>query len=234
MTSLFDPGESFLNDPLPVELVEAGGRSVSVLEYFELEEEVRRRREDEEANIEALPKPKPEITLPAHQVQVMIDAARQEALTEASDQFEQAMESRLELERERVARACSEFAMDRQRYFAAAEAQVVKLAMSIAKKVLSKAVEADPMHLEATVRAALARVLDGSSSVLRVCAAEHEQWQEMFAGVREGAVTVVAEAQLEPGDCILETHVGRVELGVNVQLQEIERGFGDLLRRQGE
>jgi flagellar assembly protein FliH len=47
-------------------------------------------------------------------------------------------------------------------------------------------------------------------------------------------VTVVGDAHLEAGECVLETDVGTVELGVQVQLAEIERGFGDLLRRQGE
>ena len=39
---------------------------------------------------------------------------------------------------------------------------------------------------------------------------------------------------MSKGECVLETTVGRVELGVEVQVAEIERGFGDLIRRQGE
>jgi len=128
----------------------------------------------------------------------------------------------------------SEFAMDRQRYFAAAEAQVVKLALAIARRVLTREVEADTMHLAATVRAALARVHDGSASVLRVRLGEQSQWEALFAKSREGTVSVVGDEHMEAGECVLETSVGRVELGVNVQLAEIERGFGELLRRQGE
>jgi len=95
-------------------------------------------------------------------------------------------------------------------------------------------VDADQMHLAAIVRAALARVHDGSASTLRVRTGEEPQWEALFATGREGVVTVVGDAHLEAGECVLETDVGTVELGVQVQLAEIERGFGDLLRRQGD
>jgi flagellar assembly protein FliH len=42
-------------------------------------------------------------------------------------------------------------------------------------------------------------------------------------------VELVADEDLHSGDCVLETHVGQVELGVSAQLEEIERGFFDLL-----
>ena len=34
------------------------------------------------------------------------------------------------------------------------------------------------------------------------------------------------------GECVMETSVGRVELGVAVQLEEIEKGFFDLLQKR--
>jgi flagellar assembly protein FliH len=35
---------------------------------------------------------------------------------------------------------------------------------------------------------------------------------------------------MRTGECVLETNIGRVELGVSAQLAEIEKGFFDLLQ----
>jgi len=236
MTSLFDFGEavgSAVAD-MPIDLIAAGGRGVSVLEFFVLEDAERERLEREDAEVEAPQPIESAASERARQVQVMIEAARSDALDDARREFAMQLEARLDAERARVEQVASEFAMDRQRYFAAAESQVVKLALAIARRVLTKEVEADVMHLTATVRAALARVHDGSASVLRVRPDEQQQWEALFANSREGTVSVVGDEHMEAGECVLETDVGRVELGVKVQLGEIERGFGDLLRRQGE
>lgn len=236
MTSLFDFGDavgSAVAD-MPIDLISAGGRGVSVLEFFVLEDAEHERLQREDVVARAERPMESTATERANQVQVMIDAARQDAFEEARQEFELQLETKLDDERERVERVASEFAMDRQRYFAAAEAQVVKLAIAIARRVLMREVEADGMHLTATVRAALARVHDGSSSVLRVRPGEQPQWEALFANSREGTVTVIGDDHMEAGECVLETEVGRVELGVQTQLAEIERGFGDLLRRQGE
>jgi len=236
MTSLFELGDTGGNirSEMPIDLVTSGGRVVALLEFFVLEDDEPERiaREDAEALVE---RPvESAANERARQVQVMIEAARSDAGDAARREYEIQLESRLDAERERVERVCSEFAMDRQRYFAAAEAQVVKLAIAIARRVLVREVEADVMHLTATVRAALARVHDGSASVLRVRSGEQSRWEALFANSRDGSVSVVGDEHLAAGECVLETDVGRVELGVQVQLAEIERGFGDLLRRQGE
>ena len=232
MTSLFEFNDC--NASPPIDLVTVGARGVSLLEFFVLEDEERDRIAREYAESEAQRPQESAATERARQLQVMIEAARSDAADQARREFEGELDLRLDAERERVQLVCSEFAMDRQRYFAAAESQVVKLAIAIARRVLAREVDADEMHLTAIVRAALARVHDGSASTLRVHVAEQQQWEALFASGREGTVTVVGDAHLEAGECVLETDVGNVELGVPVQLAEIERGFGDLLRRQGQ
>ena len=236
MTSLFDfadATESPLADT-PIDLISAGGRGISVLEFFVLEDTEREHLRRDGAEAKVRPPVESAATERAQQIQVMIEAARTDAFEEARLEFNLQLERRLDAERARVEQVASEFAMDRQRYFAAAEAQVVKLAIAVASRVLAREVDADPMHLTATVRAALARVHDGSASVLRVRSDQQEQWEALFANSREGSVSVVGDEHMEAGECMLQTDVGRVELGVKVQLAEIERGFGELLRRQGE
>ena len=233
MTSLFDLGELPRGMELPVELISVGARSVSTLEFFAVEEE-RHREEQERLERENAYVPESAASIRARQTQAMVEAARAEGMAIARQEFDAELQERLAVERQRVERVVAEFAADRQRYFAAAEAQVVKLAIAIARKVLHREVEADTMHLTGTVRAALARVHDGSSTVLRVPVDVRDQWEALFIGERLEQLSVVGDEHLEAGECVLKTDIGRVELGVNVQVAEIERGFGDLLRRQGE
>jgi flagellar assembly protein FliH len=229
MTSLFDLPDAGRGHEIPVDLVTAGARGVSLLEFFAVEDEAADRLAQEAAARAAAHSPESLAQERARQTGAMIDAARAEARAEARAQFEAELTARIAVEHERVERMAAEFARDRQRYFAAAEAQVVKLAIAVARRVLQREVTGDPMHLTATVRAALARVQEGSATVLRVHDASG--WAEM---VGDANISVVEDERLGEGECVLETEVGRVELGVAVQLEEIERGFGELMQRTEE
>ncbi len=164
---------------------------------------------------------------------MQVEAARAEALTEARRGFEMELETKLVAERKRLDQMRMEFARDRQRFFAAAEGQVVKLALEVARKILHRDAIAEGLPLRATVKAALARVQDGSVTVLRVPESEAADWSAMFANGTAGKVEVLADAQMGEGDCVLETGVGKVELGQEAQLNEVERGFGELMQEQG-
>ncbi len=48
----------------------------------------------------------------------------------------------------------------------------------------------------------------------------------------ESSLQLVGDERLGSGECVLETNVGKVELGVSAQLEEIERGFFDLLQQR--
>ncbi len=213
---------------LQAEFLPQERRGVSPLEFFAISE-----RASEAAEAAAATMGEEELAAGerARQTRAMLEAVREEAATDARRSLEVEMEAQLGDERARVEEVCAQFARDRERYFAAAEAQVVRLALATARRVLAREVAGDPMHLTATVRAALGRVQDGSATVLRVPAEELEAWAGMFAG---GTVEVIGDEGLGTGECALETNLGRVELGVEVQMGEIERGFGELLRRQGE
>ena len=161
----------------------------------------------------------------ALEMQVRIEAARRESRAEAREEWEAELRARIEEERTRVARVCEEFARERSRYFANVEAEVVRLSLAIAARVLHREATMDPLLLAGAVRVALERVAEGSEVVLRVPVDEVEVWR----GV---ASSVVGDERLSMGECVLETSVGKVELGVRAQLEEIERGFFDLLQQR--
>jgi flagellar assembly protein FliH len=161
----------------------------------------------------------------ALEMQARTEAARRESRAEAREEWEEELEVRVAIERGRVERVCEEFAQDRSKYFGDVEAEVVRLALAIAARVLHREAKMDPLLLTGVVRVALEKVAEDSATVLRVPVDEVEMWR----GV---ASSVVGDERMKAGECVLETSVGRVELGVSAQLQEIEKGFFDLLQQR--
>ena len=68
--------------------------------------------------------------------------------------------------------------------------------------------------------------------MLRVPADEIAGWREILAKEPTSSLQLVGDEKLHAGECVIETSVGSVELGVRAQLEEIERGFFDLLQQR--
>jgi flagellar assembly protein FliH len=166
----------------------------------------------------------------AVEVHAQMEMVRREAKAEARLEWEGELEDRVLEERSMVARVCEEFGRERSKYFAAVESEVVKLALAIATRVLHREAKMDPLLLTAAVRFALGKVAEDSSTTLRVPADDVAMWRGVFGS--NDAVQVVGDERLTAGECVLETNVGKVELGVSAQLEEIEKGFFDLLEQR--
>jgi flagellar assembly protein FliH len=157
-----------------------------------------------------------------------VEASRRETWAEARETLGRECEERIAAERGAVIRTCEQFGRERAKYFADVEAEVVRLALSIAARVLNREAAFDPLLLRGAVKVALDKVREESSVTLRVAEVQTEDWRRVTQDAQV-VVTVVGDQRLEVSECILETSMGRVELGVKAQLEEIERGFFDLL-----
>jgi flagellar assembly protein FliH len=121
------------------------------------------------------------------------------------------------------------FTQERERYLHAVEHEVVKLALAVSARILRREAQMDPLLLTGAVRVALGQ-LSGSTRVhLRVPATELDLWREAMALVPNLTVKPAVEAGdgMRLGDCVIETELGSVDLGIRAQLSEIERGFFD-------
>ena len=168
----------------------------------------------------------------AQQITTEVETAERKVRAASRLEWEEELEERVAIERTRMMRACEVFGKERTAYFRGIEAEVVKLALAIAGRVLHREARLDPLLLTAVVRVALEKVADNSTTVLRVPSAEVERWREVFVAGTETEVQLTGDEGLDPGECVLETNVGRVELGVSAQLEEIEKGFFDLLQQR--
>ena len=121
------------------------------------------------------------------------------------------------------------FTTERDRFLHAVEQEVVKLALAVAARILRREAQMDPLLLTGAVRVALGQLAGASEVRLRVPAAEAELWKETIALVPNLAMkpAVVPEEGMRLGECVIESKVGTVDLGVRSQLGEIERGFFD-------
>jgi len=163
---------------------------------------------------------------------VRIERERSEAAVEARALWEAELEERIAKERLQLRKVGEDLLRERTKYFVGVESEVVRLALAIAARVLHREVKLDPLLLTGVVRVALEKVAKDSAVVLSVPTDELEMWQGVFVANRDSAVRVVGDEQLGVGECVLETNVGRVELGVSAQLEEIERGFFDLMQQR--
>ncbi len=109
------------------------------------------------------------------------------------------------------------------------EQEVVKLALAIAARILRREAQMDPLLLTGAVRVALGQ-LSGSTEVrLRVPPSELDLWTEAIALLPNLALKpiVTPGEGMRLGNCVIETSLGSVDLGLRAQLVEIERGFFD-------
>jgi flagellar assembly protein FliH len=121
------------------------------------------------------------------------------------------------------------FSHERERYLQAVEREVVDLALGVAARILRREAQMDPLLLTGAVRVALGQLALTTRVCLRVPPAQLDLWTEAMAFLPSLAVkpTVVPGESMRLGDCLIETELGSVDIGIRAQLVEIERGFFD-------
>ena len=142
---------------------------------------------------------------------------------------EAARAAEAEQQKRQLGALVARFTEESERYLRDVEHEVVKLALAVASRILRREAQMDPLLLTGAVRVALGQLAASSEVRLLVPAAELELWQEAIAHLPHLAMKpqVTAGEGMRLGDCRIESHVGKVDLGVRAQLAEIERGFFD-------
>jgi flagellar assembly protein FliH len=92
----------------------------------------------------------------------------------------------------------------------------------------------DALLLRGAVRVALGQLQEKTVATLKVPASDLPAWQAWQVKMEGGPspIIVLGDDKLERGGCRIELESGSVDLGVQAQLAEIERGFFDLLAQR--
>jgi len=112
------------------------------------------------------------------------------------------------------------------------EEDLVKLAVAVARRILHRELSVDPDALQGVVKAAVGRIEARELHRIRVSPEDCPQLEKALKyAALPPRVELTADSGLERGSLVLETDRGLYDASVETQLQEIERGFTDLLRR---
>lgn len=128
-----------------------------------------------------------------------------------------------------IAQLMESFEAERNRYLKAVEREAVRLAMAVAARILRREAQMDPLMLLGAVRVALGQLSDSTEVRLRVPPQDAKLWMEAVALLPGRTVRpqIIPREGMRLGECVMETELGTVDLGVRAQLAEIERGFFD-------
>lgn len=116
-----------------------------------------------------------------------------------------------------------------ERYRHEVEQEVVRLALAVAARILRREAQMDPLLLTGAVRVALGQLAATTRIRLKVPQADLALWTESIALLPNVSAKpeVIPGEGMHTGECVLETDLGSVDLGIRAQLAEIERGFFD-------
>lgn len=132
---------------------------------------------------------------------------------------------------DKLARSIQEIADIRPRLRAEAEADLLKLSLAIARKVLHRELIADPDSIAALIKVCLDKVRLQEIVRVRIHPQHHPAIQQLLVRLATGVpIELLPDAKLQLGGVVIETSRGEFDASVDVQLKEIERGLTDRLR----
>jgi flagellar assembly protein FliH len=134
---------------------------------------------------------------------------------------------------EKLAHSIVELTQLRAKLRKQAEGDTVKLSLAIAKRVVRREVAVDPDAMRGLVIAAIEKLHAQEIYRVRASAAQAPAIAAILKQVAEHSkIEVIPDGSLAPGGIVFETNHGNLDASVDSQLQEIERGLTDHLRKQ--
>jgi len=174
------------------------------------------------------------IPVSEEQIRAREARARKEGRDEGLAQGLAEFEKKLVNEKQVLVQAVRNFASERETYFQRVEAEVVGLSLAIARKILHREAQVDPLLLAGVVRVGLDSVAAGTHVRLRVHPDQIQAWRQFFSQQPDlqSLPELLGDATLQAGRCMLESELGSTDLTLETQLKEIEQGFFDLLAQR--
>ena len=167
------------------------------------------------------------------QIQQQVRLAFESGLREGETAARQKLEGQVQELLRQLAGAVANVVASREEAIRQAEADIVRLSMEIARRIMHRELSVDPSALGGLIRAALekmagqqvnrVRVHPDQESVMRACLAETGRGSD---------IDVIADPAQPRGGAVFETSRGSLDASVDTQLREIERGLTDQLQKR--
>lgn len=167
-----------------------------------------------------------------HEAARRLDQSRREAYIEGVAAGRQQAEEHFRPAVQGVAEALASLARLRENLREETIQDLVRLAISVAARVIHREISVDPDALGGLIQAALVKVQSREINRVRM----HPTLETLVRKVMEQAgapknLVVMADASLKPAEVVFETAQGILDASVDTQLREIERGLIDKLER---
>ncbi|MBV9155120.1 MAG: hypothetical protein JO097_02590 [Acidobacteriaceae bacterium] len=116
----------------------------------------------------------------------------------------------------------------RDRYLAANETALLKLAVRIAEKLIGQELRTSPDTVLGIVKEALRSARRAASIVIHAHPADAVLLNERISALRKLAgltreIEIIPDAGLSRGDCVVESEIGVIDARLDTQLKNIER-----------
>ncbi len=170
---------------------------------------------------------------PSPDLHRQIESARQQGRVEGEALGMQRANQRLEPLVSDLGALFKELAQLRPRLRTELEEDTVKLALVIARRVLHRELATDPEAILGLVKAAFQKLNARETHRLRLAPQDAAVLEEFRArwGLPD-ALEIARDASLPRGSVVFETARGELDASVDTQLNEIERGLTDIMRRR--
>jgi len=129
-----------------------------------------------------------------------------------------------------LSRTIADLAQVRSVIYKEAQADLLRLAIAIARRILHRELLVSPDILQSIISVVLQKLDRQEVHRVRVHPAVAARLDQDLKNLpHQRQILVVADATLGPGACIFETGRGNVDASIDSQLSEIEHGLADRL-----
>lgn len=159
----------------------------------------------------------------------MLENARHECEQMLADSYDRGYSAGLDRWNDALAEAWKH----REDFLAQNEAELVRLAVAIAKKIIGENVKADTDVVLRSVKDALRAVRSESKVIIKVNPSDEANLRQKsgdlkILGVEVGDLVIVGLSSIAAGGCVVESDIGIIDAQIDTQLDSIERA---LMRR---
>jgi len=162
-----------------------------------------------------------------------LEQAVQQARTEADVRAQALLQNEVEPWLKRMAQSIEDIATVKQRYLADSEEQIVRLSVAIARRILYREIQVDAEALFGLIHAATQRSELRELNRILLNPKDHQALLPHLERLHlPPRVEIVSDPALERGAMLLESTSGILDASIQAQLDEVERGFIDLLGRR--
>jgi flagellar assembly protein FliH len=161
-----------------------------------------------------------------------LQGAYQQGFQDGQNGARQELGSQIDAMAVRLAHTIDEISGLKLRLRHEAEGEVIALAIAIARRILHRELTVSPEALLGLLKAALEKIEVREVHRVRVRPEDAPLLQQHLdrMGLPQ-RVELIPDPGLERGSAILDSSRGALDVSVETQLAEIERGFADLVRR---